>query len=177
MVLGVYWGKVHLIGCNGDHMVARILLGALLSLVPSLLCAAATPPVGQYQISVTMGSPGLVMEEIYNSVECLTQSDVSGGPGAYVESHPDDEMSCDGAQYALGEGTIEWEITCTFGITKAAIKGTGAFSEEGIFMDNDVTLGVQGLELQVKAELTAAYVGACPAAEEEAQTPEIEIPQ
>jgi hypothetical protein len=177
MELGAYWGKVRFIGCNGGYMGARILLGAILSLVPSVLCAASTPPVGHYQISVTMGSPGLVMEEIYNSNECLTQSDVSGGPGAYVDSRPDDEMTCDGAEYALGEGTIEWEIACTFGITKAAIKGTGTFSDEGIFMDNDVILGVQGLELQVKAELKAAYVGACPVAEAPEQAEESEVPQ
>jgi hypothetical protein len=166
MVLTSLSGIVRGNGCIGCFMASRIMTGAILTLASNLVLAADIPPVGRYQISVVMGSPGLIMEEVYVSDECLTETDFVEGPGAYVARNPDEDRTCDEGEYAVGEGQLELHIACTFGLTQAAIKSVGTYDDSGFILNADVKLGMAGLALDVEAVLTADYAGECPEGEE-----------
>ena len=116
------------------RVIAVFLTFAATLFTSNLAHAADIPPVGRYQISVTMGSPGLIMEEVYASDECLTETDFVEGPGAYVARNPDEDRTCNEGEYAVGEGELELQIACTFGLTDAAIKAVGTYDESGFIL-------------------------------------------
>jgi hypothetical protein len=150
-------------------MTHRMTVAVLTLLVAAPAAGADLPPVGRYQISVMMGSPGLLMEEIYASDECLSAVDLSEGPVAYTKRHPQEGRECQVDEYSIGDDAVHMNLVCTFGPTRAAIVGKGSFNAEGFLVDNDVKLGMQGMELEVKAVLTGTFVGDCdePAADAE----------
>ena len=148
-----------------DVAMARRIVSFTLLLLCAIGHAADLPPVGRYQISVTLGAPGLIMEEVYASDECLTETDLVRGPEAYVARNPDEQRSCQVDDYQIGSAQVTMQLECIFGPTTAAIVGSGSYDGEGFVVDNDVKINVQGLEVDMKAVLTGIFVGECPAEE------------
>jgi len=138
----------------------KTLLAFVLALASVTTIAAELPAPGMYKISAKVSSKQMPISGNNESNECFTENQFKDDPQAWMRQQPGQE--CEVAIFDVADGAIHMELQCSMDQGgKATIIGNGTYTNTSFEMNNEMSIEVSGMKMNMNTTVTGVRQGEC----------------
>ena len=135
--------------------------GLLLSSGTVLSAGQDRPTPGLYEITTRTTYRDLPVEDsTITTRSCLTREDLDRDPASAFADLPEGR-SCDMESFQMAGGSIDMRVVCQMETGSMTMVVGGSFDEQGYRMISDVTVVVNGEEVEMQTTVDGKRLGDC----------------